>query len=180
MTPDELIAHCAAKGIPVTVGQPVRMDYGHPVLVPAEVASRVRGRAQVVPGKRAFVELAIPPSTNALFVAVPAKDGKKAFRVKSKAYLAWIKAAEFDLWGLSIPPAPWSVRLTVCNGIGWNEARDLDNAIKPCLDLLVSSGLLTDDNCRCVRSVSISYDPECRPLDVAKLRIEVRQWSMGG
>lgn len=144
----------------------VRVDAGHP--------TRLMGKAKVVSGKRAFVMLPVPPSVNALYANVAGKG-----RVKTKAYREWADSAVAGLYGLSLPPPPWSIRYTICAGEGWPESRDIGNAEKPLTDLLVSAGLLTDDCTRYVRKVSVEYDPESKPNDVAKVRIEVRSWSAG-
>jgi hypothetical protein len=181
VNPDDWIEHCMKKGIPVTVGKPVRVDPPHVTrppyvpLKPDEVAARVVGKARVVPGKRAFVEVPIPPSVNNLFATV---KGRK--RVKTAAYKSWQASAEFDLFGLSVPPPPWSIRYTVVAGNGWHQGRDVANVEKATTDLLVSVGLLTNDSCVYVRRVTCEFDPECKTNDVAKLRIQILQWSAGG
>ncbi len=88
--------------------------------------------------------LPIPPSLNNAYVNVPGKG-----RVRSKAYNAWIEEAG---WRLKIQrqanPEVFKgavvIDLTVerrRKGVG-----DLDNFIKPCLDLLVKHGVIEDDS----------------------------------
>ena len=144
-------------------------------IVAHRVGELPKGRAQVMPGRRAFVEVPVPPSTNNLY----ANAGKKG-RIKSAAYKAWQEQASFCLMGLSVPPGPWSIRYTVCAGKGWPENRDLGNAEKPLTDLLVAAGLIEDDCTRYVRRVSVDYDPtEGGPKTIALVRIQISQWSAG-
>lgn len=172
MTRDDLIAHCAAKGIPVTVGPPVRVRADPPHPAPNRPA-RDRRRVTVEPGKRAFVTVPVPPSTNQLYANVPGKG-----RVKTKAYKDWLAAAEPHLYGLSVPPPPWSIRYTITAGEGWHDGRDIGNTEKALTDLLVGVGLLANDNSRHVRRIVIELDPERRgPKDRSIVRIQVMAWA---
>lgn len=80
----------------------------------------------------------VPPSLNNAFLNI------KKGRTKSPAYRQWIASAQRDLrrqggWHV---PGRICVRLIFRKG----ETRaDLDNLIKPCLDLLVSAGRIADD-----------------------------------
>lgn len=102
------------------------------------------------------IELPIPPSTNNLFVT---RRGK---RYKSNHYLAWIKEADLMLMVQRAKPVPSPVSIVVriIGGDGWTRGRDLDNAIKPVLDLCKMAGLILDDNCNHVVSVRAFY---CEP-----------------
>lgn len=91
--------------------------------------------------------LPIPPSANALFIAV----GRR--RVKSKPYTAWIAQAGLMLNLSGMKPVSAPVRVSIRVG-RCNRARDLDNAIKPTVDLLVRHGIIPDDNMMTVVSVS--------------------------
>lgn len=90
----------------------------------------------------------IPPSANNLFV-----NGKKG-RFKSAEYKEWQLRACLHLrkqsgWHV---PGPINVRLT------FNERQtrcDLDNIIKPTLDLLMAAGRISDD--RNVRKIEAEY-----------------------
>ena len=96
----------------------------------------------VVPGialSRSSV-LPLPPSLNNVFVNVPGKG-----RFKARVYKQWRSAAHWDL--ISQHPAPRLVaspyRVTI--SVPTNARADLDNLIKPLLDVLVDAGVMTDD-----------------------------------
>lgn len=93
------------------------------------------------------IYLPIPPSTNALFIAV----GRR--RVKSKLYTAWIAQSGLMLNLSGMKPVSAPVRVSIRVG-RCNRARDLDNTIKPLNDLLVRQGIIPDDNMMTVVSVS--------------------------
>lgn len=103
----------------------------------------------------------IPPSLNNAFL------NTKKGRIKSPAYREWIARAQRDLrrqagWHV---PGKISVRLLFRKG----ETRaDLDNLIKPCLDLLVGAGRIADD--RNVVEVCARF-----ASDLKGVRIELEQ-----
>ena len=79
-----------------------------------------------------------PPSLNNAFV-----NGAKG-RFKSPAYKAWTWVAQADLRNQSGWHVPGRVR--VCLLISRADTKaDLDNLIKPVLDLLVAAGRIADD-----------------------------------
>lgn len=96
--------------------------------------------------------LSLPPSTNNLFITVERR------RVKSPEYRAWITENEAEAGRLATPTAfPVRVRIEVHGKL--NVRRDLDNIIKPTLDLLVSVGVLPDDNVKYVTGGRWEYHP---------------------
>jgi Holliday junction resolvase RusA-like endonuclease len=88
----------------------------------------------------------MPPSTNGLrssFVA----DGKVQ-SVKSKAYAAWRKAADWEIASQRPGRIDGPYRLLVAAQRNWRSkrARDIDNVIKPISDALVAAGVVVDDS----------------------------------
>ena len=96
--------------------------------------------------------LTLPPSTNNLFITV------KRRRVKSPQYRAWIEENRGEAGRLATPTA-FPVRVAIEVHGKLNVRRDLDNIIKPTLDLLVSAGVLPDDNVRHVTGGRWEYHP---------------------
>jgi Holliday junction resolvase RusA-like endonuclease len=90
----------------------------------------------------------MPPSTNALF-----RNVKDVGRVKSTPYKRWVKTAMVSM--LPQRPKPIAGRVTVEITCRTNSRRDIDNIIKPVLDLLVRSELIEDD--RMVQKVSAEW-----------------------
>ncbi len=103
--------------------------------------------------------LPIPPSANNLFATV------HGHRVRSLAYKSWIELAGFNLLQSFPNVTPCRVTIHVTGGRGWRANRDLGNIEKPVLDLLVTCGVLPDDNTKYVRCIELrfhpGFDPEC-------------------
>lgn len=106
------------------------------------------------------LELPIPPSINCCFVNVlTGRGGSRASRARSKKYRAWASAAG---WHLKIArpkkvAGATEIEILVARP---NKNSDVDNRIKPVLDLLVTHGVIDDD--RHVESTSARW---ARPGD---------------
>ncbi len=86
--------------------------------------------------------LPIPPSTNNLF-----RGGPRGGRYKTDAYKSWLDAAGWEI-KLQRPPAlhpPLRTCLRVLIEAPLGPNRDIDNALKPVLDVLVKMGVIVDD-----------------------------------
>lgn len=79
----------------------------------------------------------LPPSTNALYVYA----GKR--RIKSAAYDTWLERAGWTVKAQLPKPVEGRVRVLIEAPL--NLRRDIDNAQKPVLDLMVKLGLIGDD-----------------------------------
>lgn len=105
-------------------------------------------------------EIPIPPSANNMFRNVPGRG-----RVRTKDYTAWRTAAH---WQIKEPAAavqfddPVEVSITVPR----QPRSDIDNRIKPVLDLLVKSGVIKDDDAKHVRKVSAEWGDVFAPCVV--------------
>ena len=88
------------------------------------------------------VTLPLPPSTNELYFHRVA--GKKVYRVPTRAYEEWRREAARAVEEWPQPPfkTTWEVSLYVYFP-RWN--RDLDNIVKPTLDLLTGTMGLHDN-----------------------------------
>lgn len=103
--------------------------------------------------------LSPPPSVNGLFRNARAANGK-TIRVKTKEYTAWLeesmyransaKAACFSFGELAV--CDYSVHIRV---VRLEKRRDLDNYVKPILDMLVKAGIIRDD--RYVKRIIVEY-----------------------
>ncbi len=112
--------------------------------------------------------LPLPPSTNNLFATVRGR------RVKSKEYKAWLQEAgrAVDQQGMYHVLAPVRVHLRIKGGAGFSRARDLDNALKPVLDLLVSVCVLAGDTVGHAPRMELEYT-EDRSGAVATCEVEI-------
>lgn len=85
-----------------------------------------------------MIELPLPPSTNNLFINLPGKG-----RVKSGAYKAWQRQASaaltFASWDMPAKPYNVTIRLNM------DHRGDIDNRVKPVLDLLVTHHVISGD-----------------------------------
>lgn len=79
-----------------------------------------------------------PPSTNNLFITARGR------RIKSPEYRSWITAAGWQF--KQCKPSPIKGRVAVSITVPRNNRRDLDNFLKPLLDLIVAHGIIKNDN----------------------------------
>lgn len=82
----------------------------------------------------------MPPSTNNLFANIPGKG-----RVKSERYHGWLMAAGWDCRRKPKIIGPFRISLVFSRGKR-RKGSDLDNKIKPILDLLVKHMIIEDDS----------------------------------
>lgn len=94
--------------------------------------------------------LSVPPTVNNAYVNLRAGG-----RRKSRAYCAWIRGELKALTAQRAKPVGRRAKVTITLP---NATRgDCDNRIKPCLDLLVRAGVLTDDRSDFVSSVTAVF-----------------------
>lgn len=118
---------------------------------------------------RLTVTLPKPPSTNMLY----ANAGKRG-RVKTPRYKAWITEAGV---ALNLQTAG-ATQMTgpVCISISLNKGRaDLDNLLKPLIDLLVSHSVIEDDHN--VVELSMQHDESAQAATVTVLQVETAKAS---
>jgi len=98
--------------------------------------------------------LPIPPSVNHMY------RSKRGGVYKSKKYQQWIQEAALMIQltrkGAKINP-PYKFIMTIVGGKGWRTNRDLDNCLKPVLDLLTTMNIIEDDNCHLVNSLAVIF-----------------------
>ena len=100
---------------------------------------RVHRKEERIDGTNFTVELPVPPSTNALTF-----NRKQGGRSNTKEYEAWIASAGLLVNAAVneyLPRGPWGVVLKA--NVGHN--RDIDNLVKPTIDLLVTWDIIGDD-----------------------------------
>jgi crossover junction endodeoxyribonuclease RusA len=106
--------------------------------------------------------LPIPPTTNNLF-----RNIQTGGRARTAAYKTWLHEAGWEIKMQRAPtlhpPLRTCLRVLIEAPLGSN--RDLDNALKPLLDLLVKMGVIADDSLiddlRIVRSMFCEQDGRC-------------------
>jgi Holliday junction resolvase RusA-like endonuclease len=117
--------------------------------------------------------LPLPPSLNNAFINSPRG------RYSSPAYKAWqFLAAErltLQSWDMPSPPYGVTIRVNI------NHKSDIDNRVKPVLDLLVKHGVLTGDQWvnaihvyrdRTVDGCTVEFfDPDCVTIGEAANRV---------
>ena len=102
-----------------------------------------------------------PPSANTLFANVPGRG-----RVKSKRYKTWLNCAGWELKegiGKKRIREPVHVVIKVARtitkkGKPSRKDGDIDNKIKPILDLLVANSVIEDDSAEHVYGIDIQWD----------------------
>lgn len=122
-----------------------------------------------------MIALPLPPSLNNAFVN--RQDGKGRYR--SSSYKAWQRAAgdclSVSAWDMPKAPYGVTIRLNI------DHRSDIDNRVKPVLDLLVKHGVLTGDQWvnslhiyrdRTIDGCTVEFfDPECVTLGQAANRV---------
>lgn len=104
-----------------------------------------------VPSSPTFLTLPAPPSANALFRNVPGKG-----RVRAPIYDTWLANAGWKLKAQN--PAPVRGPVLILIGIERTSAlADIDNRVKPALDLLVKHGVIDDD--KHVIGIAAAWNP---------------------
>lgn len=81
----------------------------------------------------------IPPSINACYSNVAGKG-----RVRTKRYKTWANAAGYDMNGYGTLEGPFTCTITIDRSKRRSNA-DIDNRVKPTLDLLQTHKLIEDD-----------------------------------
>lgn len=101
----------------------------------------------------------MPPSLNNAFLNVPGKG-----RVRSKAYKAWADESGWMVKARKNGTIDIPVSVLIELSPKTKRAYDIDNRIKPALDLLVSCGVIQDDNNKYIKQVivrEVPTGPEC-------------------
>ena len=118
--------------------------------------------------------LPIPPSVNSIWVR--GKWGS----YKSKNYCDW----ERNTLPLFHPADAYqldtqvSINVKVYPGKGWRMNRDIDNILKPILDMLTLANVIKDDNSSIVKSVHVTMSELTQPE--ASVYVEVIGSSING
>jgi Holliday junction resolvase RusA-like endonuclease len=94
---------------------------------------------------------------------------------RSASYRKWINTCKF-LAGTAPGRVngPLYVHLIMTGGKGWKAGRDLDNIIKPTIDLLRYLGVIEEDNVKNVVGITALYFGPSSKKDVAFLKVVVR------
>jgi len=102
--------------------------------------------------------LSPPPSANKLYFNVAGKG-----RRKSREYCAWIKGEMKALIAQRAKPVEGCATITITLP---RSRGDVDNKIKPTIDLLVRAGILRDDRSDFVSGVSVSFGENIEMMHV--------------
>ena len=102
----------------------------------------------------AAYRLPIPPSANKLWRVYQGRA------IKSADYRAWLVDASVEILkqGRKRVPSPFVVRIVIVGGKDWNVRRDIDNAIKPLVDLLCHALVIEKDSSRHMIGVAANFE----------------------
>lgn len=119
-------------------------------------AVRADARAGIVPVKHVSLIIPVPPSSNTLWRYGKDKRGRER-RVRSEAYIDWAMHAGHVLRHQK--PGRMTGHVIVLVGVDRRSGNaDIDNRIKPTLDLLVTEKVIVDD--RFVSAVAAAWAPD--------------------
>ena len=108
-----------------------------------------------------------PPSVNNCYRAY------KGRMIKSPAYRFW-QHIEMQLYKDENRRVTGNLKVEVIvhTGKGWRANRDLDNLLKPLLDMLILIGVIEDDNSKIVREVLVKMNvPRIKSFAVIEVNI---------
>lgn len=110
-------------------------------------------------------DLTVPPSANKLTV-----NRRSGGRHKSEQYESWIEEAGWMLRAQRARPIAGKVRI----GLELSKASglDLDNCLKPTLDLLVKNRVIEDDQQKYVVGITLDWSSEIEGLRVTIRSVE--------
>lgn len=108
-----------------------------------------------------------PPSANHIW-----RTGRRGRHYRSRNYETWVRLCTLTCRAQPVA-CPVVVRIAIHGGKGWRATRDVDNAIKPIVDLLRHLGVIPDDTTEQVRRIEVEYHPPQRRGDAARCVVEV-------
>lgn len=108
--------------------------------------------------------LAVPPSTNNLFFNLPGGG-----RGKTKEYIQWLKNAGWEMVIQKVKPIPGPVYIDI--RVEDKGGFDLDNILKPTIDLLVRQSMIEDDRRPVVREITVGWESGIKGMRVSVLPV---------
>ena len=97
--------------------------------------------------------LPLPPSANHCYRSYRGRV------IKSKKYQNWQMVAALMAGRPEQLEGAVKITIVVAPGKKWNHCRDLDNLIKPIIDLVKCTGVIPDDNSKIVKEINITFGP---------------------
>lgn len=104
--------------------------------------------------RKTFCSIDYPFSANKMYAPIG-----RGQMVKSKQYVNWLEKNKQIVKNNLLPPDefPIEIQLTVFSNYDWAKKNDVDNLIKPTIDLLVKSEILPDDSTNYIQNVNIKH-----------------------
>ena len=104
--------------------------------------------------KKTYCSIDYPFTANKMYA--PIARGKM---VKSRQYNNWLQKNKEIIKKNLLPPQefPIEIQLTIFSNYDWMNKNDIDNLIKPTIDLLVKSEILPDDSTKYIQNVNIKH-----------------------
>lgn len=96
----------------------------------------------------------VPSQKNSKRIVYNSKT-RKPFIISSERTMAWKKSAGLELMGVKKIEGAVEIMMTFYRQT--KRAFDLENASSTVLDLLVSKGIIEDDNCFIVQKLCLNY-----------------------
>jgi Holliday junction resolvase RusA-like endonuclease len=123
------------------------------------------------------LELSVPTSANQMttLIAPKPKPGYASRRpriVSSKSYKMWLTECSF-LVPASVGRVEGllSIDMIIYGGDTWSYSRDLDNTLKPTLDMLQKLKIISNDNTKVIRRITQEFVPRRGP---SSMRVAIR------
>lgn len=120
------------------------------------------------------IQVPIPPSANHIHAYAKGRVRR------SKNYEIWLTQCRYLLGRPGAVLGVVTIEIVVRGGKGWRANRDLDNIIKPILDLLRHLGVIEEDNTGIVHGIKIVFEPAVDKAAEATVTITVLPKQGGG
>lgn len=121
--------------------------------------------------KTVTIQVPIPPSANHIHAYAKGRVRR------SHNYQTWLTQCRFLLGQPDAVLGVVGIEIAVAGGKGWRANRDLDNIIKPILDLLRHLGVIEEDNTGTVHRITVSFTPP--PTKAAEAAVTIKVMEIG-
>lgn len=117
------------------------------------------------------INIPIPPSANHIHAFARGRVRR------SKNYQTWLTTCQFMLGKPGRVSGVVGVRVVIIGGKGWRSNRDLDNTLKPILDLLRYLDIIEEDNTGIVRRIEVTFQTPATKKSDASVTVIVESMS---
>ena len=141
--------------------------YVFPVFKKNDLFMLEKNKKSKVEVNEASFLFSLPPSINNCYRAYRGR------MIKSSAYRFW-QHIEMQLYKYENKRVTGNLKVEVVvhTGKGWRVNRDLDNLLKPLLDMLILIGVIEDDNSKVIKEIVVKMNvPKIKSFAVIEVNV---------